>query len=121
MVKRFIKDTAKGLVKKKLQEVDFAKYILENLNEEFDKLIAKKVQQALIDLLNQLDEETLTKLALRAKNKALETVERSDGDIEKLIRKITSRITAKLEEDPQLREKLNQTIRGVILKALDNL
>jgi len=84
-LKNKAKDLIKDYIKAKVDETDFAQLILENINQETERLIADKVYNALIESLKKFDDETVAELAIKLKNKALETVESSDTVIEQLI------------------------------------
>ena len=124
MVKRFLQDkakeVAKGYLREKIQELDVANLILEKFDEELERAIAKQVRQVLIELLGRLDDETILKLARRAREGALQKLEKEE-ELEQLVGKITRPLLEKLKGDSAMREKLNTTVREIILKALDRV
>ncbi|GAB6066276.1 hypothetical protein JCM9492_13690 [Aquifex pyrophilus] len=119
----FLKNKAKGLIKDyirtKVEETDFAQLILENVNQETEKLIADKIYIALVESLKRLDDETVADLAIKLKNKALEAVEGSNAMIEQLINDITKKIIENLEKDEKLKEQINVKVKEVIISILE--
>ena len=118
-LKNKAKEVVKNLVKERISETDFASLILDNMNPETQELIAEKVYSALVEALKNLDDETVARIAIQVKHKLLESAQSNDEVIKKTTKDIIRSVITKLEKDEEMRKKLNERVKEIVLNALE--
>ena len=118
-IKNKAKEFVKNYLKDKVSETDFSAIILDNVNPETQELIAEKVYNALLESLKNLDDETVARFAIQLKYKLLESAQSRDEFIKNVVKEVIRSVLTALEKDEEMRRRLNEKIREIILKSLE--
>ena len=118
-IKNKAKEFVKNYLKDKISETDFSALILDNVNPETQELIAEKVYNALLESLKNLDDETVARFAIQLKYKLLESAQSRDEFIKNVVKEVIRSVLTALEKDEEMRRRLNEKIREIILKSLE--
>ncbi len=118
-IKNKAKEFVKNYLKDKVSETDFSALILDNVNPETQELIAERVYNALLESLKNLDDETVARFAVQLKHKLFESTQSRNEFIKNVVKEVIRSVLNALEKDEEMRKRLNEKIREIILESLE--